>query len=127
MKWEILLNVLMMIESSNNINIIGDDGQSIGCLQIQEGVIKDVNRIYKRRYTMDDRYNIQKSKDICRKYLTYWGNKALEETGQEQFTYELLARIWNGGPRGYSKDTTVTYWNKFKRIYKQMKITEVIE
>jgi hypothetical protein len=28
---------------------------------------------------------------------------------------EVIARNWNGGPKGYKKDRTIQYWNKIEK------------
>ena len=42
--YAILLAVLIQVESSGNNTAVGDNGKSVGCLQIQQGVIDDVNK-----------------------------------------------------------------------------------
>lgn len=114
MNWMVLIYALITVESSGINTAVGDYGKSIGCLQIQEGVIKDVNRIYTKEYTKMDRYGRHQSVEICKLYLTYWGSVYERNTGKEA-TYEVLARIWNGGPYGYKKEKTKVYWAKVKR------------
>ena len=119
-----LIAVLIMVESSGNDLAIGDNGDSVGCLQIQKGVIEDVNRIYKVDYTEEHRYNRSSSKDICQYYLNYWVRKAYVCTefpkDQTINVNEIAARIWNGGPNGFKKNNTIKYWNKVKRIGKEL-------
>ena len=119
-----LIAVLIMVESSGNDLAIGDNGDSVGCLQIQMGVIKDVNRIYTVTYKEEDRYNRSSSKDICQYYLNYWVKKAYvcaEFPKDQTFNVnEIAARIWNGGPNGFKKNNTIKYWNKVKRIGKEL-------
>ena len=119
-----LIAVLIMVESSGNDLAIGDNGDSVGCLQIQMGVIKDVNRIYTVTYKEEDRYNRSSSKDICQYYLNYWVKKAyvcVEFPKDQTFNVnEIAARIWNGGPNGFKKNNTIKYWNKVKRIGKEL-------
>lgn len=114
--YAMLLAVLIQVESSGNNKAIGDNGKSVGCLQIQQGVIDDVNRIYKTDYTKEDCYNRKTSSDICIKYLPYWLEKAVQREQAEIYNpYEMACRIWNGGPRGYQKESTEVYWEKVKR------------
>lgn len=117
--WTILLIAIMQVESGGCLNpshAVGDNGASIGAYQIQKAVIDDCNRVYKQyTFTYNDRYDIQKSKQICYLYLSYWGNHYKKKTGKEP-TAETLARIWNGGPNGYKKQSTIKYWNKVKKL-----------
>jgi len=122
MNWAALLAAIMMVESGGEIdqaNARGDfvNGvpRSIGALQIQKAVVDDCLRVYPGcGFTYEDRTNIKKSKSIARHYLVYWGNKYQERTGKPA-TVEVLARIWNGGPRGYEKQATLKYWEKIKK------------
>ena len=31
-----------------------------------------------------------------------------------------IARMWNGGPRGYKKEATLKYWDKVREVYIQL-------
>lgn len=110
-----LIPVLIIVESGGNDNAIGDEGKAVGCLQIHECVIQDVNRVYKTTFTKEDRLNREKSIQICTLYLTYYGEKYEKKTGKKA-TEEVLARIWNGGPNGWKKESTIKYWNKVKKL-----------
>lgn len=87
----------------------GDHGKALGVLQIRVEVVKDVNRVYRTRYVHRDALDPKKSFEICRLYLSYWGRHYEKETGNKP-TDEVLARIWNGGPRGWKKKSTRKYW-----------------
>lgn len=107
----LLIPALIAVESGGNIAAIGDHGNAVGCLQIHAECIADVNRLSKTTYTQSDRLSREKSEEICRLYLTHYGNAYKRRTGKEP-TAETLARIWNGGPRGYSNPKTTRYWAK---------------
>jgi hypothetical protein len=124
MNWDILLAALIAVESGGDPTAIGDEGKALGILQIHKCVVDDVNKTYNTTFrhewlrsnsdgttTLDA---IVFSKQVCVKYLAYWGARYEGETGQEP-TYEVYARIWNGGPRGYAKSSTVAYWKKVER------------
>ena len=119
-----LIAVLIMVESCGNNLAIGDNGKSVGCLQIQQGVIEDVNRIYKVDYSEEHRYDRLSSKDICQYYLNYWVKKAYskaEFSENETFNInEIAARIWNGGPNGYKKKSTIKYWKKVEKMAEEL-------
>jgi hypothetical protein len=102
-----VIAILAMIESSNQPNAIGDNGKAIGILQIHRSVVKDVNRIYGTNYKWpEDCKDKEKAKDICFKYLSYYGKDK---------TPEQLARIWNGGPNGHNSKATIPYLKKFRK------------
>lgn len=105
-----LIFALQGAESDHGRNIKSyDGGKSIGILQIQNSVVKDVNRIYKTHYVHADALNANKAKVICRLYLAYWGTQYYRKTGKMP-TDETLARIWNGGPNGWKVKATRRYW-----------------
>jgi len=107
-----LLYALKMTESSNNPKVAdGDQGKAKGILQIWKVVIEDVNRVYKTKYVHADAYVVSKAEDICRKYLTHYGNYYSKQTGKPA-TDDILARMWNGGPDGYKQSSTLSYWNR---------------
>jgi len=111
-----LIKALIKVESGGKIGAVGDGGLAVGVLQIHPIVIDDVNRIYKTKFTLKDRLDPEKSKTICRLYLDYYGRQYAKKTGLKP-TDEVLSRIWNGGPGGWKKQSTVKYWNKVKAYY----------
>jgi hypothetical protein len=106
-----LIAALMWTESNGNEKAVGDGGQALGCLQIRAEAIADVNRVYGLDYRMEDAFDPEKARDICRLYLGYWGEALNCRTARD------YARIWNGGPNGRSKPKTAAYWNKVKQHY----------
>jgi len=112
-----LIDALVQVESNGKANAVGDKGRAKGILQIWDVVVSDVNRIYKTSYVHDDAFDPKKARDIANKYLTFWGKHYTKKTGKAP-TYEVYARIWNGGPTGYKKEATVKYWTKVKNILK---------
>jgi hypothetical protein len=112
-----LIAALIAIESGGDDLAVWDKGKSVGCLQIQKAVITDVNRYYGRNYQLYDRYVRAHSIEIAKLYLAYWG-RAYERETKKQVTDEVLARIWNGGPKGYEKEKTIQYWHKVKEKMK---------
>jgi len=98
-----LLIAIHAVESSNGLTAKNQ-------LQIRDICVQDVNRIYGTQYTMHDAYCLQTSKEIAVLYLSYWGLKAKNDPD-----YETLARIWNGGPNGWKKPSTLKYWKKVQK------------
>lgn len=102
--WKDFIPALIQVESEGNPRALGKNNDR-GILQITPILVKEVNRISGLAYTHDDAWDPEKSIEmfyiIARKYCP------------EQ-DFEKMARIWNGGPRGYTKECTVVYWNKVK-------------
>jgi len=106
---ERIINALIMIESSGNDNAYVASEDAVGALQIRRTMVKDVNRILKRRghevrYEFKDRWCRQKSIEMFNIYRDHYNLNTPEE----------IARCWNGGPKGIYKPATVAYWNKVK-------------
>ena len=114
-----LVNSICQVESRNNPNAVGDNGKSVGIAQIQKICVDDVNRILKlqkksKRFTYDDRKNVEKSKEMMKIYLSFYGRLYEKETGLK-VTPKILARIWNGGPKGYKVKATYAYYQKVRK------------
>lgn len=110
-----LLNALVWVESSRNEKAVGDNGKAIGLLQLHKVYVDDVNRIIgKKKYSYADRWNPQKSIEMTVVYLKHYGRRYERLTGKKA-SYEILARIHNGGPDGWGKDKTSEYWSKVQR------------
>ena len=108
-----LISALMIVESVGRADAIGDNGRAVGVLQIHPECVQDINRFAKTNYTLSDRADARKSVEMCRRYLYHYGNKYKRDKGVEP-TSEVLARIWNGGPRGYNNGRTLRYWAKVR-------------
>lgn len=102
------ISAVIMVESSDNDNAHNLSEDAVGCLQIRPIMVREVNRLLKRRgddrsYTLEDRWSRKKSIEM---FLVY--NKNVTK-------FENQARRWNGGPGGMNKTATIKYWNKIKR------------
>tara|TARA_R110000824_G_scaffold19930_2_gene76150 strand:+ start:163 stop:810 length:648 start_codon:yes stop_codon:yes gene_type:complete len=102
-----LLNALIFVESSGNDSAYNASEDAVGCLQIRQCMVNDVNRILKRqgktkRFHYEDRWCRIKSVEIFDIVCKHYGWNTAEE----------IARCWNGGPRGINNPATAGYWNK---------------
>jgi len=114
----LLILAIIHVESGGDLNAIGDGGDSRGCMQIQAGVITDVNQTFKTNYSWPkDTLSKEKSIELFRKYMARYATK--KRLGREP-TLEDYARIWNGGPNGYKKKATLDYWRKVKARMKEL-------
>lgn len=107
-----LVSALIQVESSDRDHAIGDNGRAVGCLQIHPVLVQDVNGILARRgsstrYTLTDRLNRQKSVEMLEVYLSHYGKRLGRKPTEQD-----LARIWNGGPSGWKRSSTLRYWSK---------------
>jgi hypothetical protein len=92
-----------------------DDGRtSKNVYQIRDIYIKDLNRIYTYKYHIRDKYSRSISEMMMYDYWRYYGYQYVKDTGNP-ITYEVLARIHNGGPDGWKEESTKKYWHKVER------------
>jgi hypothetical protein len=115
----LLLQAITIVESGGNDWAIGDRHlrqKAYGAYQIRQPVCDDFNDAHGTNYQAEDMLgNWKLSEKICRWYLTTYGSK--KSLGHDP-TLEDLARIWNGGPKGWKKNSTKGYWRK---VAKQLK------
>lgn len=109
--WNPVMDAIIQVESEGNPRAVS--GNSVGAMQITPILVKDCNEILKKqkskkRYTMDDRYSVAKSKEMFLIIQKYYN---------PQNNIEKAIRLWNGGIK-YSKKATNRYYNK---VLAQMK------
>ena len=110
-KRDLLLEAMIIVESNGNDSCIGDRNlgrPSVGCLQIRPIMVREVNRILrkqkiKKKYTLNDRYSRKKSIEMFYIWRDYHHSEDSDE---------VIARCWNGGPKGWKKKSTKYYWVK---------------
>lgn len=112
-----LIEALIEVESHGNDYAIGDKhlkDKAYGCLQIRRSCLEDVNQLLGTKHRPEDMLGKRAlSVKMCRTYLSrYATRKAL---GREP-TIEDMARIWNGGPAGWRKKSTLPYWHKVQKV-----------
>jgi hypothetical protein len=117
----LLLTALIHVESGGNDRALGDYVQGaptrFGCLQIGDEVLADVRRISGHWVSRPDAFDRAKASQICVLYLSYWCEPS--RLGHEP-TMEDFARVWNGGPEGHRKQSTITYWHRVERVLAQI-------
>jgi len=92
--------------------------QAAGVVQIRPVCLNDINRIARikrleTRFALPDRFDPDKARRMWDLYLSYYGHEYERETGRPP-TDEVYARIWNGGPYGWQKDSSLDYWNRVR-------------
>jgi len=108
-----------------------DNGKtSPNIYQIDEGTTcytSDVNRIWKqhcavygltyRPFPPEAKFSRPAAEKMMMVYWYHWGVHYQKKTGKP-VTYEVLARIHNGGPLGWKKPSTKAYWSKVQAVMK---------
>tara|TARA_B100001094_G_scaffold322258_1_gene371270 strand:- start:2035 stop:2535 length:501 start_codon:yes stop_codon:yes gene_type:complete len=109
-----LVNALIQVESNGKDSCIGDRHlivPSIGCLQIRPIMVREVNRILtilgdNTQYKKEDRYSREKSIEM----FLIW-----KDYHHKDHSNEIIARSWNGGPKGPLRKKTLHYWYKVQK------------
>lgn len=109
--WNPVMEAIIQVESEGNSRAVS--GNSVGAMQITPILVKECNEILKargsrKRYSMNDRYSVKKSKEMFLLIQSHH-NKANN--------VEKAIRTWNGGPR-YSVRATNKY---FRKVMRQLK------
>jgi len=99
------MDAIIQVESEGNPNAVS--GNSVGVMQITPILVKDCNEILKKqkskkRFTMADRYNVGKSKEMFLVIQKYYN---------PENNIEKAIRLWNGGIK-YSIRATNRYYRK---------------
>ena len=106
--WGRVLKAIAYVESNGNPRAVS--GDQVGLLQIRPILVRDCNRILERRgsskrYSLRDRYNPVKSREMFVLYQSHYNPKG---------SVERAIRLWNGGS-GYSVRGTQGYYNKVRK------------
>lgn len=106
--WTSVIEAIIQVESEGNPNAVS--GNSVGAMQITPILVKDCNDILKKqkskkRFTLDDRYSVAKSKEMFLLIQSHY-NPANN--------VEKAIRLWNGG-NNYSVRATNRYYKKVMR------------
>ena len=109
--WNPVINAIIQVESGGNPRAVS--GPSCGVMQITPICVKECNLILekrksKKRYTLNDRFDVQKSKEMFLLIQSYF-NRSND--------VEHAIRSWNGGQH-YSKRATQRYFEKVMRNMK---------
>ncbi len=103
--WNPVMDAIIQVESAGDANAVS--GNSVGAMQITPILVKDCNQILqrkksKKRYTLNDRYSVKKSKEMFLLIQSYYNPKN---------SIEKAIRSWNGGVN-YSVRATNRYYKK---------------
>ena len=103
--WNPVIDAIIQVESGGNPN--AKSGKSVGTMQITPILVKDCNIILEKRksnkrYTMADRFSVEKSKEMFLLIQSYHN---------PENNVEKAIRAWNGGPK-YSVKATNRYYKK---------------
>lgn len=111
--WEPVMEAIIQVESGGNSKAVS--GNSCGAMQITPILVKECNMILKRRkskkrYTLKDRFSIEKSKEMFLLIQSYFNPTN---------NIEKAIRSWNGGMK-YSVKRTQRYFEKVMKVYQNL-------
>ena len=103
--WDPVMDAIIQVESGGDSKAVS--GNSVGAMQITPILVKDCNNILqkqksKKRYTLADRYSVEKSKEMFLLIQSYYN---------PMNSIEKAIRSWNGGVK-YSVRATNRYYRK---------------
>ncbi|MBM4019671.1 MAG: hypothetical protein FJ288_15350 [Planctomycetes bacterium] len=109
---------IVSVESGGNAGAYNPHDGATGPAQIRDVCLADINRIARLRgrteeFAAADRLDPQAARRMWNLYLDYYGREYLKATGRTP-TDEAYARIWNGGPAGWRKSSTLAYWQRVR-------------
>lgn len=89
--WTRVIEAIIVVESEGNARAVS--GQSVGAMQITPILVRECNDILsrrgeKKRYTLADRYSVEKSKEMFVLIQSHFNPRHNEERA---------IRLWNGG------------------------------
>ena len=108
--WDPLMDAITHVESRGDSRAVS--GRSCGAMQITPILVQQCNMILKergdkRRYTLNDRFSVKKSREMFVLIQSYYNPTN---------NVEKAIRIWNGGPR-YKVRSTQGYYKRVMRAY----------
>ena len=103
--WNPVMEAIIHVESRGDAKAVS--GNSCGAMQITPILVKECNNILKKRkskkrFTMQDRFSVQKSKEMFLLYQSHYNPTN---------NVEKAIRSWNGG-NNYSVKRTHSYYKK---------------
>ena len=109
--WNPVMDAIIQVESGGDTKAVS--GNSVGAMQITPILVEDCNLILqkqksKKRYTLKDRYSVEKSKEMFLLIQRYYNPTN---------SIEKAIRSWNGGMK-YSVRATNRY---YKKVMSKMK------
>ena len=111
--WEPVMNAIIQVESEGNHR--AKSGNQVGAMQIKPILVKECNRILemqnsKKRFTLNDRYSVKKSKEMFLLIQSFYNTEN---------DIEYAIRSWNGG-NNYSERATQRYYEKVSKLLNEI-------
>lgn len=112
-EYEEIVEVLKHVETNNRPDMIGDNGDSYGILQIQWRAVQDVNKHFDTNYSHEDMFQVECAEEVTILYMKMGAEHYRKKHGKEP-TEEVLVRNHNGGIyKGYRVNATKKYYRRY--------------
>jgi hypothetical protein len=98
---------IMQVESGGDPQALGDGGRAAGAYQIHRAYWADAMRILGQDWPYEQARNPDKALQAVYAYTRHYARLY-----HRPWCAETIARIHNGGPRGWQKQATLIYWRK---------------
>jgi hypothetical protein len=113
-KWERVMNAIIQVESSGNPKAHNPNGDCAGILQITPILVKECNNLLakkksKKRYTLGDRYNAEKSKEMFIMLQEHFNPEMNVEKAIKQWNCGFYTTQWKSKSIGYYKKVMKHY------------------
>jgi len=110
--WNPVMDAIIQVESEGDSKAVS--GNSCGAMQITPIMVKECNEILKKRksnkrYSLSDRFNVRKSKEMFLLFQSHYNPTN---------SIEQAIRSWNGGMR-YTRRGTQKYYKKVMALLKK--------
>ena len=88
-KWGAVMDAIEQVESRGNVRAVSPNGKWVGCMQISEILVREVNNIVGyRKFTLNDRFSREKSREM---FVIF------QEKYNPEGNMEKAIRLWNSG------------------------------
>lgn len=113
-KWERVMNAIIKVESGGNPKAHNPIGDCCGILQITPVLVKECNNLLKekkskKRYTLRDRYDVQKSKEMFVLTQEHFNPEMNVEKAIKQWNCGFYEKQWKRKSIGYYKKVMKHY------------------
>lgn len=105
---DFVLEAMISVESNGDRFCWNRKEKAAGVLQIRPCVLVDLTKYHLGHFDPNDRWSIEKSKMMCRLYISFWADRLHLDSNNP----EVVARLWNGGPDGLLEVKTASYWKR---------------
>lgn len=113
-KWERVMNAIIAVESKGDPKAHNPVGDCAGILQITPILVKECNNLLKekkstKRYTLGDRYNAKKSKEMFIFLQKHFNPELNVEKAIKQWNCGFYTKDWKHKSIGYYKKVMKHY------------------